>query len=132
MSQKNKGSVLIIAVFAISLFAAVAAGILQINTEDIQLTQNQINAAKASYVAQAGLSDAFNELRQDSAWTSGYSGKQFSDGSYTVTVAGALPNLTVESIGTSAENFISRIEADLVIGTTSPYIICVDKLRINE
>ena len=131
-SQKNRGSVLIIAVFAISLFAAVVAGILQINTEDIQVMQNQVNAVKASCAAEAGLNDAFYELRQDTSWSAGFSSKSFGDGSYSVVVGGTAPNLTIESVGVSSENFVSRIEADVTVGATSPHVICVDKLRINE
>jgi len=44
---ENNGSVLLIAIFAIALLAVLTMGILQMNTEEIQLMQNQIYAAGA-------------------------------------------------------------------------------------
>ena len=130
--KRDKGSVILIAVFAIALLATLVMGILQMNTEEIQLMVNHINAVEAQAIAEAGLNDAFAELRDDSSWTTGFTNKSFSGGSYTVTVAGALPNLTLESTGTSDQSFASRVEADVTVGQNSPYIIRIDNLRINE
>ena len=105
---------------------------LQINTEEIQLMRNQIYAAQALAIAEAGLNDAFSELRADSSWNSGFSDKAFDDGSYTVTVSGSLPNLTVESTGTSSQSFVARVRADIIVGSSSPYILSIYNLRINE
>ena len=132
VKQKNNGSVMLIAVFAIALLSAIVMGMLQINTEEIQVTQNQIYAAYALTTAEAGLNDAFYELRSDSAWTDGFSGKSFNGGSYDVTVAGTLPTLTIASTGTSPQSFIAKVEADITVGDTSPYIIRIDELRVNE
>ena len=132
LKQKINGSVLLITIFATALLSAITIGILQINTEEIQLMRNQIYAAKAQAIAEAGLNDAFSELRVDSSWNSGFSNKVFDDGSYTVTVSGTLPNLIVTSTGTSAQGFVARVGAYITVGTISPYIIRVDSLRINE
>lgn len=129
---KYKGSVLLIAVFVIALLGAVITGILQINTEEIMLMQNHISAAKALAVAEAGLNDAFSQLRADSSWTTGFLDKAFDTGSYTVTVSGSLPNLIVQSTGTTSTGFTARVAADITVGTSSPYIIRIDNLRINE
>jgi Tfp pilus assembly protein PilX len=129
---KNNGSVLLITIFATALLSAITIGILQINTEEIQLMRNQIYAAEALAIAEAGLNDAFNELRVDSSWNTGFSNKVFDDDSYTVTVSGTLPSLTITSIGTSAQGFVARVEADIVVGSVSPYIIRMDSFRINE
>ena len=131
-AKREKGSVILIAVFAIALLATLVMGILQMNTEEIQLMVNHINAVEAQAIAEAGLNDAFCELRDDSSWTTGFTNKSFSDGSYTVTVAGTLPNLTLESTGTSDQGFVNRVEADVTVGENSPYIIRIDNLRINE
>ena len=130
--QTINGSVLLITIFATALLSAITIGILQINTEEIQLMRNQIYAAEAQAIAEAGLNDAFSELRVDSSWNSGFSNKVFDNGSYTVTVSGTLPNLTITSTGTSAQSFVNKVEADITVGSTSPYIIRVDSLRINE
>ena len=126
MNLIHNGSVLLITIFATALLCAITIGILQVNTEEIQLMRNQI------YAAEAGLNDAFSELRVDSSWNSGFSDKTFDNGSYTVTVSGTLPNLTITSTGTSAQSFVARVEADITVGSASPYLIRIDSLRINE
>ena len=130
--RKTNGSALLITIFITALLSAITIGILQMNTEEIQLMRNQIFAAKAEATAEAGLNDAFCELRADSSWNSGFTNKEFDGGSYTVTVSGSLPNLTVTSTGTSSQGFVAKAEADITVGSTSPYIIRIDQLRINE
>ena len=129
---RHKGSALLITIFATALLSAITIGILQLNTEEIQLMRNQIYAAEALAITEAGLNDAFSELRVDSSWNSGFSNKVFGTGSYTVTVSGSLPNLTIESTGTSAQGFVAKVEADIAVGSSSPYIIGINSLRINE
>ncbi len=130
--QKINGSVLLITIFVTALLSAITIGILQMNTEEIQLMRNQIRAAEALAIAEAGLNDAFSELRVNSSWNSGFSSKAFDGGSYTVTVSGTLPDLEIESTGTTAQGFVARAEADIIVGSTNPYIIRIDSLRINE
>jgi len=115
-------------VFVIALLSALVMGMLQMNTEEIQLVRNQINAAEAMATAEAGLNDAFAEIRSDSAWSAGFTDKAFNDGLYTVDVN----NSTITSTGTSAQSFVARIEADITVGSSSPYVIRIDNLRINE
>jgi Tfp pilus assembly protein PilX len=129
---KNNGSVLIVVVFAIALLTAFVAGMLQLNAEQFQIMRNEIYAAQSMAIAEAGLADAFSQLRTDSNWTSGFNNKSFGGGSYTVTVTGPLPNPVIESTGTSPQGFIARLNAQITVGTTNPYIIRIDKLRLNE
>jgi type II secretory pathway component PulK len=123
---KDNGSALLIVVFVIALLSAVTMGILQLNTEEIQLMQNQINAAQAIATAEAGLNDALVRIRQGS--DPNINDESFNGGSYTVEASGA----TITSTGTTAQGFVARVEADITTGTTSPYIIRIDNLRINE
>jgi type II secretory pathway component PulK len=123
---KDDGVALLIVVFVIALLAAVAIGMLQLNTEDIQLVQNQINAAQAIATAEAGLNDAFSRIRQGS--DPNISSTSFNGGSYTVTASGT----TITSTGTTAQGFVARVRAGITVGTASPYIIRIDSLRINE
>lgn len=127
-----KGSVMVLIVFVVALLSTMVVGILQMITEEVQVMRNQICSAQAQAVAEAGMNDAFAEIRADSSWTSGFTDKAFNGGSYSVTVTGALPNLTIESTGTSAQGFVARVAAETTIGTSSPYIIRIDELRINE
>ena len=128
-SCKSDGSVLIMVVFIVALLSAVVMGMLQINTEEIQVMQNQVYAAEALAVAEAGLNDAFAEIRDDPGWSSGFSDKSFSGGSYTVTVSGP----TVTSIGTGSSGFVAKVEADITVSESGPpYLIKIDTLRINQ
>lgn len=132
VSAKNNGSVMLIAIFTIALLSAIVIGMLEMNTEELQLMRNQIYSVYAIAVAEAGLNDAFAEVRNNDAWTTGFTDKAFNNGLYTVTVAGSLPIRTVTSTGTSSEGFIARVEADITVGDSSPYVIRIDNLRINE
>jgi len=128
---RHRGSVLLITIFVIALLAAVVMGMLQLSTEEIMLVHNQISAAHALAIAEAGLNDAFSELRTNSDWNDGFDNKAFNGGSYTVTFSGTLPNLTVESTGTSSQGFVARVGSDVTVSSSSPYIIRIDNLRIN-
>lgn len=130
--RKNNGSVMLMTVYVIAMMSALVIGMLQMNTEEVQLMQNHVNLAGAVATAEAGLNDAFYELRNDSSWNAGFTDKAFNGGTYTVTVSGTLPTLTVQSTGTSAQSFVARVEADVTVSTSSPYIIRVDNLRVNE
>ncbi len=125
---ENNGSVLLVAIFVIALLAVLTMGILQMNTEEIQLMRNQIYAAGALATAEAGLNDALSEIRADSSWTTGFTDKAFNSGTYTVDVNGT----TITSTGTSSQGFVARVEADVTVSTSSPYVIRIDNLRINE
>ena len=132
MRMKNNGVVFLMVVFAIALIATITMGILVMTTEELQLMQNQLYAANAMCTAEAGLNDAFASIRSNSGWTTGFTNKAFNSGSYTVTVAGTLPNRTITSTGTSSQGYIVRIAADVTISTVSPYKIRIDELRVNE
>ena len=130
---RHKGSVLLMAIFVIAMLAAVVMGMLQLSTEEIKLAHNQISAAHALATAEAGLNNAFSELRTDPNWSTGFIDKAFNGGSYTVdAITGTLPNLTITSTGTSSQGFVARVRSDITVSSSSPYIIRIDDLRINE
>ena len=130
--KRDQGSVMLIAVFVIALLSSLVVGMLQMNTEEIQLMQNCIYASQAMAVAEAGLNDALSKIRTDDKWKSGFTDKSFGSHSYTVKVSGKLPGLTIESTGTSSQGFVARVAADVTVGTVDPYVIRIDGLRINE
>jgi type II secretory pathway component PulK len=132
MRKKNKGAVFLIVVFAIALFTTITVGILVMTTEEVQLMENQLYAAQAMCTAEAGLNDAFAQIRSASSWTTGFTNKAFNGGSYTVTVTGTLPNRTITSTGTSSQGYMARMAAYVTIGTSSSYKIRIDNLRVNE
>jgi Tfp pilus assembly protein PilX len=128
VSTDNNGSVLLITIFVIAFLAALAMGMLQMNTEEIQIVQNQIFSAEAFATAEAGLNDALSELRVDPDWNAGFTDKAFNGGSYTVDVNDS----TITSTGISPQGFIARVQADIIIAGTSPYVIAINHFRINE
>jgi len=119
---------MLMAIFATALLSMLVMGMLQLNTEEIQLVRNQISATEALATAEAGLNDALSELRADPNWSAGFTDKVFNAGSYTVDVNGS----TITSTGTSAQGFTGRVEADITIADAAPYVIRIDHFRINE
>lgn len=130
--NKKNGSVLLIVVFIIAMLSAVVVGIAQINTEELVLMTNQINSAKAIQAAYAGLNDTFAQLRSDCDWSDGFSNKSFNGGSYSVTVTGTAPDLTVTSIAQTSESYTAKVIAEVTLSDTSPYVIRIDTLKVNE
>jgi hypothetical protein len=102
---------------------------LQINTEEIQLVQNQTGGAEALAIAEAGLNDALARLRQDPGWKTGLTDKPFASGAYTVAVADS----TVTSTAVTARGFVARIQADVTRSSAGPFgTVQIDRLRINQ
>jgi len=131
MIRRNNGSVLLIVVFAVALLSALTIGILEMHTEEIQLMQNQVWAAEALATAEAGLNDAFARIRDGN--DPNIASTSFNGGSYAVTAgASAVSDLLITSTGTTSQGFVARVEADITIGSSSPYVIRIDSLRINE
>jgi Tfp pilus assembly protein PilX len=128
VSTDNNGSVLLMTVFVIAFLSALTMGMLQMNTEEIQIVQNQISATEALATAEAGLNDALSELRTDANWIAGFTDKAFNGGSYTVDVNDS----KITSTGTCSQGFVGRVEADITVGSSSPYVIRIDHYRINE
>ena len=132
---RHNGAVFLIVVFAIALLTTITVGILVMTTEELQLMQNQLYAANAICIAEAGLNDAFAQIRADSSWTpdAGYINKSFSScGTYTVTYEGSLPDPNIICTGVSVQGYTARVKAKVTIGAVAPYVIRIDDLRINE
>ena len=128
-NMKHKGSVLLIAVFIIALLTAFIVGMLQLNSEQYQIMKNEIFAAQAHLIAQAGIADAFARIRSSQSLPSGFS-SDFAGGSYSVTISGSMPDPNFTSRGTSVQGFVSDIQVDVTVDSGS-YAIRIDKMRIN-
>jgi Tfp pilus assembly protein PilX len=131
LRHRNCGSAFLLVIFIVALLAAVVMGMLQINTEEIQIMQNQIFAAEAMAIAEAGLNDAFAEIRANDEWDAGFTNKSFAGGSYTVEVGGIKPNLIITSTGTSSQGFVYLVEAEIITGMITPFTISISKFKIN-
>ncbi|MHC4363927.1 MAG: hypothetical protein ACYSTJ_00485 [Planctomycetota bacterium] len=137
ISVKNYGSVLVMAIFVIALVSALVIGILQINMEEIWLTQHRLYAAQATAVAEAGLNDALAQIRQDANWTAGFSNKAlpaeagFEGGRYSVDVNSN--TLTVTADTNAWVGYAATLEAQITVSDgNSPHIIRVDNVKANE
>jgi Tfp pilus assembly protein PilX len=128
--MKNNGSVLLVVVFIIALLTAFVVGMLQIHSEQFQIMKNEIFTTQSNLIAQAGIADALARVRTSQTMPANFNAS-FGGGSYSVTVAGSLPDPNFTSVGTSAQGFTTNISADVTVDTSS-YVIRIDKLRINE
>lgn len=130
VNTRRRGTVLLVVVFAAALMAVLVSGMLQINIDDLQITQNQIGAAKALAVSEAGLNDAIAQLRADSSWEAGFSSKSFpAGGDYTVVVEDS----RITSTGRSADGYTAAVTADVCVsGAGAPYRVSIESLRVNE
>jgi type II secretory pathway component PulK len=131
--RKNNGVVFLMVIFAIALLTTITVGILIMSTEELLLMDNQLYAAQAMCTAEAGLNDAFAQIRSNSSWTTGFTNKSLSNGgTYTVTVTGTLPTLIITSTGTSPQGYIARMVANVTINTVAPYKVRINQLRVNQ
>src|SRR4030042_2029352 len=104
---RASGAVLVMIVFVIAVTSAIVIGILEINTEEIQLMQNHVYAAKALATAEAGLNDALAQLLADADWDAGFADKPFDGGSYSVDVNAP----TIRATGTTSQGFVAAVGA---------------------
>jgi Tfp pilus assembly protein PilX len=134
MKNKNrkKGSVLLVSVFVAVLFATMVIGMMQLNTEEAMLAGNYIELTKAIAIAEAGLNDAYYCIRQDRNWSTGFTNKAFAGSTYSVTIAGSLPNRSLVSTGTTGAGYKARVDADITVGTSAPYSVRIIEIRIND
>lgn len=128
LTRSDKGAALLMVVFVMALLATAVSGLIQMNTEEIQIMTNHIGMAQAQAIAEAGLHHAISQKRMNPNWTRGFRNRRFADGRYTVTVDG----WTITSTGLSSSGYQTRLSADLsVLGSTSPHPIRIDAFRIN-
>lgn len=128
-NHHNGGVVLIMAVFVVAMLAAILTGMLQINTEEIQIMQNHVRAAEALAIAEAGLNDALAQLRANAAWHAGFAAKPFVGGTYTVTMDGS----QITSVGTSSQGYTARVKADVSVAPAGPpHRVAIDRIQVNE
>ena len=130
--MRKNGSVILIVIFIIALMSTVIMGIAQINTEELLILNNHAGSTQAVEAGYAGLNDAFAELRSDSSWNTGFTDKSFNSGSYSVTVTGSDPDLTISSTAQTQQGFVANVQADITMSGSGPYAVKIDEIRINE
>ena len=127
--RNKRGIVLLMVVFVVALLGAIIMGMLQMNTEEIQIMRNHVRAVEALAIAEAGLNDALAQLRADSTWDTGFTDKPFCHGAYTVTVEAS----RITSVATSAQGYVARVETEVSVASEGPpHSVSIDSFRVNE
>jgi Tfp pilus assembly protein PilX len=130
--NRKRGSVLLVSIFVSALFGAMVVGMMQLNTEEAMLVNNRIELTKAIAIAEAGLNDAYFNIRQDRNWTTGFTNKPLGSGIYSVTIAGTLPNRSLVSTGVTGAGYKARVSANIITGNSAPYSVRIVQIRINN
>jgi len=133
---KNNGSVFVVAIFVVAMLSTLVIGMLKINSSEIQLVQNQVYAAQALALAEAGLNAAMAEIRGDATWQTGFDSvsldacTKFEGGWYTVDINDV--DLTIVASVESWQGYTATVEAQITVSEESPHIIRIDNYRVNE
>jgi len=133
---KNNGSVFVMSVFVIAMLSTLVIGMLKVNSGEIQLVQNQVYAAQALALAEAGLNAAMAKMRDDPTWQTGFVQvviqeiPKFDGGEYSVEVDGN--QVVITASVESWQGYTATIEAEVTVSADSPHIIRIDNYRVNE
>ncbi len=126
--RSQPGTVLIMVVFVTALLSAVVIGLIQINTEEIQIAENHLHAAEALALAEAGWNDALARLRAHGA-VSAIPETSFAQGVYSVSVAGT----SITACGKTAAGYTAQVGGTVTVHAGGPpYAVDIDTFRVNE
>ena len=122
--KDESGAALVIAMILMLALVVFTLSAFELLTASVQISGNHKNDSQALYVADAGIEDAIYQLRLDRNWNTGFTDKDFSGNSYTVSVTPVITDglgnqvvVDVESAGT-AGNFTRAIIARIkIVGT---------------
>lgn len=124
-AEEQRGAALVIALIVMSVLALLTISSLDMLTLNVQLGGNHERELKASYMADAGVEDAIDRLRDDSGWDAGLTDVEFPAGSgntYTVTIDNSeSPLIIITSTGTVASLQRSLEVQVKITGSSSPY-----------
>lgn len=115
-----------LALIVMSVLSLLAISSFELLTASIQIIANHRHDLQAMYIADAGIEDAIDHLRDDPGWSAGLD-VEFPTGSgntYTVSIDNSgYPIIVITSTGT-IQNFQRTLEAEVeVIGSSSPYSV---------
>lgn len=110
---EDKGAALFSTVLLVLFVFTVAIAILELTSMENRISYNQQQAAKALYLAEAGIQLAIHRLEHDPQWKTGYRNYQIGDGVIKeVVVDNRLNSVRIESLG-EVEGVQRRISAEL-------------------
>jgi len=124
-----RGAALVIALIVMSMLSLLTVSSLEMLTINIQIGNNHVHDLQALYIADAGVEDAIDRLRDDPSWDAGLSDVEFPAGSgntYAVTIDNTeYPLVVITSTGT-VFNFQRSLEVRVKItGSSSPYSVAI-------
>lgn len=128
-SRSRRGVALLMVVFVIALLTTAVSGIIQLNSEELQVMTNHVGMVQAHAIAEAGIANAIARKRMDPAWDQGFQRHRFAEGTYSVAVDGT----TLTSTGCSSQGYQARMTVDIsILGSIPPYDIRVNAVRLNQ
>lgn len=127
MPGGQRGAALVIALIVMTMVSMLTIGSLEMLTLNVQIANNHIHDLQALYIADAGVEDAIDRLRDNPGWSTGLTDEEFPAGSgntYTVTIDNSgSPAIVITSTGMVAD-FQRSIEVQVeVAGSSAPYSI---------
>ncbi|MHC5060350.1 MAG: hypothetical protein ACYTFK_04605 [Planctomycetota bacterium] len=129
-AKDEKGFVLILVLFTALIIATLIIGLLNLTAIDASLVKNRLYSLQAYYIAEAGIADAIDEIRQngplaDTSWQETFPAGSSSEYDIDVSQSSTVINCTGLA---GASNFSRTLELQVDIsGGSSPYNVTIEK-----
>lgn len=118
--KKEKGSVLIMTVFAIGLLSILITGMMVVLSSEIHTASQDAWARQAGYVAETAIAESMYQLTLNDDWDTGFTNESFdSNQHYSALIINNKPQVTIQASGT-AHGITRQIETSLVIIDKAP------------
>jgi Tfp pilus assembly protein PilX len=144
--KREKGFVLVLTLFAALIMSALIIAFVNIQTIDLNLIKNNLGSKKAYYIAEAGIADAIDQLRQNGPfavedapqWQKNFpldtSADSYSVSVSTITDDGAgngRNSMVITSTGhASASNFTRALEVKVAFfHSSTPYVVAIEQWK---
>ncbi len=127
-AKDTKGFILILVLFTVLIIATLIIGLLNLTAIDASLVKNHLCSLQAYYIAEAGIADAIDDIRQngplaDSSWQETFPAGSSSQYDVAVSQSSTIINCTGLA---GASNFSRTLEVQVdITGGSSPYNVSV-------
>lgn len=127
-----KGFILVLVLFTVLIIATLIIGLLNLTAIDASLVKNHMCSLQAYYIAEAGIADAIDQIRQngplaDTSWQEIFPAGSSSQYKVAVTDSSSL----ITCAGAAApSNFIRLLQVRLdVSGSSPPYDVSIQQWK---
>jgi len=130
--KSAKGFVLVLVLFTVLIIATLIIGLLNLTAIDAGLVKNHMCSLQAYYIAEAGIADAIDEIRQngplaDSTWQQTFPAGSSSQYDVAVSQSSTVINCTGLA---AASNFTRALEVNLdITGGSPPYNVSIQQWK---